>query len=191
MGDYLLHVFFDIFVANLYNSFMNSDQENFTPTQIDEFLNSMNIVFYLAVCIPLLLFIIIFLKLESHGGISPSFESHDPVWHPVLALVILLISVPGNFIYKSRLRLLGGDDSLAIKFKTFKAAAVRKYFFLFLAACLANLCLFIFEEQLYLLAFGALLIIFSINRPTVYRLKKDLPLSKGERVSLTEYRRHL
>ncbi len=170
---------------------MSSNQETFTPAQIDDFLNNMNIAFYLGVCIPLFIFIIIFLEIGSHGGISPSFESSDPVWHPVLAIAIVLISLPGYFSYKRRLKLLGGNDSLSLKLKTFKAAAFKKYFFLFLAACMANLSLYIFEEQLFLLAFAALLIMFSIDRPTVYRLKKDLPLSKEERVTLTEYRKHL
>jgi len=170
---------------------MTDIPEKFSAKEFDDFLNAMNIAFYWSVCIPLLLFVFICLELGTKGGISPSFENDDAVWHPFVAAATVMISLPGFLIYKHKLKNLFKDLPLTTKLNAFKSAAFKKYFFLFLAAGLANLCLYIFQEQLFLLAFAVVLVMFSINRPTVYRLKKDLPLSDEERVSITEYRKYL
>lgn len=170
---------------------MTKDSDKTSARQIDHFLNSMNVIFYLGVCVPLLFFIPIFLSFQEKGGISPSFESTDPFWHPLLALIALLLSLPGYFTYKQQLKNIAAQAPLLVKLEAFKQAAIKKYLFIFLGSCVAVLCLYVFAEQIFLMAYGLLLIMFSISRPTPYRIKKDVPLSKEERVTLTEYRKYL
>lgn len=170
---------------------MNKQSEKFSPQQIDAFVNSMNIIFYLAVCIPLLFFILIFLELQERGGISPSFEKVDEFWHLVIAGITVLLSLPGYFIYKQKMKGVVVGAPLSEKLNAFKEAAIIKYLFLFSGGCLANLFLYYFSEQIFLMAFAVLLVMFSIDRPTVYRMKKDIPLSNEEKLALTEYRKYL
>lgn len=170
---------------------MVKNEVDCSPAEIDGFLNAMNVIFYLAVCVPLLFFVVIFLKLQPHGGVSPSFEAGDSALHPILAIAVCLLAVPGYLIYKRMLRLHSIEDGLNQKLQMFKEAATKKYLFLFIGSCGANLLLFFYEEQVYLMAYALLLILFSIDRPTVYRLKKDLLLTKEEKTALNDFRRNL
>lgn len=170
---------------------MKSKEENYSATEIDQYLNSMNIKFYLAVCLPLLLFVLIFLRLQEKGGISPAFESGDSIIHPILAFAVILFAYPGYVIYKRRIKSIFPEDGLRHKLQVFKDASIKKYLFVAFSACTANALLYYFEEQIYLMAFAVLLILFSVSRPTVYRIKKDVVLKKDEILALTEYRKYL
>lgn len=170
---------------------MKDKEGKYTANEIDQYLNSMNIIFYLAVCLPLLLFVLIFLKLQEKGGISPAFQSGDSVIHPILAFAVILFAYPGYAIYKNRIKRLMPEDGLRHKLQVFKDASIKKYLFIAFASCVANALLYYFEEQIYLMAFAILLILFSVSRPTVYRIKKDVILKADELSALTEYRKHV
>lgn len=170
---------------------MKDKEEKYTPNEIDQYLNSLNIKFYLAVCLPLLLFVLIFLKLQEGGGISPAFESDDSFMHPILAIVVISFAYPGYLIYKNKIKSISAEDGLRQKLQVFRGASIRKYVFIAFASLVANALLYYFGEQIYLMAFAILLILFSISRPTVYRIKKDVDLKEDELSALTEYRKHL
>lgn len=170
---------------------MSSSELDYSPKEIDQFLHSMNIIFYLAVCVPLLFFVLIFLDLQKKGGVNPSFETGESILHLLLAVAFCLLALPGYVVYKKILTQHSVEDKLQQKLKVFKEAAIKKYLFIFMASCGANLLLFFYAEQLYLMAYAVLLILFSIDRPTIYRLKKDLLLTKEEKIALSEFRKYL
>lgn len=170
---------------------MQKQPEKFGPVEIDNFLNGMNTRFYLSVCVPLLLFIIVFLQIQEKGTISPAFEPDDAAWYYIVAIMALVIWFIADKRYKKQLSDYGKDLDLEEKLLGFRKASVQKYAIASINCLMIILFLYLTEEQIFLMAFGALLILLSINRPTAYRIIKDMKLDKEEQKALREYRRHL
>jgi len=159
--------------------------------QIDLFLNGMNTRFYLIVCLPLLLFVLVYLEVQSRTGISPAFESGDHIGHYVLSLVLGLSWFPAKKMYKRKILEQRQEESLMQKLNAFRKAAIYMYLILGSAAILAIVGLYFAQEQIYLMAFGIVLILFSVNRPTPAKIIKDMKLTAEEKRMLSEYRKFL
>lgn len=170
---------------------MQNQTKEFGPVEIDNFLNGMNTRFYLSVCLPLLFFVIVFLNLQEKGGISPAFEPDDALWHYLLAAMALITWLWGDKLYKNGLKDLSPELNLSEKLLGFRRASVLKYTIASINCLVIILFLYLTKEQIFLMAFGALLVLLSINRPTPYRIIKDLKLGKEDQKILREYRRHL
>src|SRR5690606_41981052 len=92
--------------------------------QIDLFLNGMNTRFYLIVCLPLLLFVLVYLEVQSRTGISPAFESGDHKGHYVIAIALFLSWLPAKKMYKRKSQEQRQEESLMQKLKVFRKASV-------------------------------------------------------------------
>lgn len=167
---------------------MEQNKDEFGPAEIDNFLNNMNIRFYLTLCIPLLLFIIVFLDFQEKGI---AFASTDSAWHYLIAIISAGTWFIGAHQYNRTVKIVQKEDTLQHKLLSFRKAAMVKYIAGALGCLVAIGALYFTKEQVFLFALGILLVLFSINRPTPYKIMKDLKLDKEERKALREYRRHL
>ncbi len=167
---------------------MQHNKDEFTPIQLDHFLNNLNIRFYLALCIPLALFIVTFIASQEKGI---AFGPTTFVGYHILAIACIGIWFVGAYQYQRAVKLARNEVSLKQKLISFKQAATVKYIAGAIGCVLSVSALYFTYGQVFLIAFGALLVLFSINRPTPYRISKDLKLDKEESKILREYRKHL
>ena len=167
---------------------MQHDKDQFSPAQLDDFLNNMNVRFYLALCIPLTLFIIVFIDTQEKGI---AYVAASSVGHYVVAVICIAIWFVGARQYNQAINIAQKEATLTHKLISFRKAAMIKYIAGATGCVLAVAALYFTHVQVFLIALGVLLVLFSINRPTPYRIMKDLKLDKEERKILREYRKHL
>lgn len=167
---------------------MQNHKEEFTPAELDNFLNSMNISFYLALCVPLTLFIVIFIDSQEKGI---AFVPTTSPTHYTIAILCVAIWFIGARRYHQLIKSARNLSSLKQKLISFRKAAMVKYIAGAVGCILSVAALYFTAGQAFLIALGVLLVLFSINRPTPYRILKDLKLDKDERKTLREYRKHL
>lgn len=167
---------------------MQDHKDEFSPTELDNFLNNMNITFYLALCVPLTLFIVVFIDSQEKGI---AFVPTTSPTHYTIAILCVLIWFIGARRYHHVVKAARNLPTLKQKLISFRKAAIVKYIAGAGGCILAVAALYFTAGQAFLIALGVLLVLFSINRPTPYRILKDLKLDKEERKILREYRKHL
>lgn len=143
-----------------------------------EYFNTLTVVFYLMVGIPLVFFILIYLHYEKAGGLHAT-ESMQFLPHLLLPLGLLASVYFAYSVYKSQLRQRQAS-TFKEKLKTFHEAALYKYALLSLANFLAVIGMYLTGEQLFAGLYAIALVVFSLNRPTHRRIAKDMRLSKEE-----------
>jgi hypothetical protein len=137
----------------------------------------LNLIFYALVGIPLLFFLFLYLQIKDgrYSSIDPSEDLNMILLFliPVFCLVNIILAY---VTYQRKLKNVIGSDSLQIKLEGFFKASVLKYSFLAAASVITILGLFITAEMLYSIIYLTILLIFSLNRPTPFRLRKDLKI---------------
>jgi hypothetical protein len=153
-----------------------------------QYISKISTIFYAIVGGPLMLFSIIYLRFKSErGGLIESFpEDITPVWHILFPLAALL-AVIAAYVYYHRLKkqILPAEDH-EIKLKKFYQASLVKYSILAIASLLMIASLYVTTEKIFAAGYAIVLVVFSLNRPTPYRIKKDGKLSEEELNTLYE-----
>lgn len=143
-----------------------------------EYFNTLTLVFYLMVGIPLLFFVLVYLQYEEAGGLHPT-ESMELLPHVILPAAVLLSLYFAYTIYKKQLR-QRQPATFKEKLRTFHEVSLYKYGLLSLANFLAVLGMYFAGEQVFAGLYAIALVVFSLNRPTHHRISKDMQLSKDE-----------
>lgn len=143
-----------------------------------EYYNTLTLVFYLMVGMPLLFFVFIYLQYEKVGGLSAT-ESIQVLPHIVLPAVIMMSLYFAYAIYKKQLR-QRQPSAFKEKLRTFHEVSLYKYALLSLANFLAVIGIYFTGEQVFAGLYAIALVVFSLNRPTHHRISKDMQLSKEE-----------
>ena len=142
---------------------MTTNTEEITPVELDRFLNGMNTLFYLFVCIPLLCFVVVYLKLQKEGGFGKEFEQGEILWHYALALLGVCFFLPGEFLYRKQVGSIKKGLNFKEKLVGFKRASLLKYTLISAGCTIIVLFLYLISTKVFLVAFGFLLVLFSLR----------------------------
>lgn len=169
--------------------FYDFEQEMFNRKKLlanlSEYLNTLNIIFYLTVGIPLVLFCITYIKYEEQGGLRPTTNENFHVLHHVFIPAFTIITTIYPYLhYRQQLKQKDLQISLTDKLFFLYQLSAKKYFFLFIANMLPVIGLFLTGEQLFAGLYAIALVAFSLNRPTPLRIFRDLKLNKEEQNKL-------
>lgn len=150
-----------------------------------EYLNTLNIIFYLIVGVPLALFCVLYLKFEGQGGLQQTSRDTFNLFLHVIIPLLTVACIAGAYIYyrKSR-RQVKPETSLGDKLLFFYRISIIQYGILFAANILPVIGLYLSGEQIFPALYAIALVAFSINRPTLHRIIKALRLNKEERHNL-------
>lgn len=150
-----------------------------------EYLNTLNIIFYLIVGVPLMLFCILYLKFEGQGGLQQTTQGNFNFFLHALIPLITLACIAGAYVYyrKSR-KQVKQKAPLKEKLLFFYRISLIQYGILFAANMLPVIGLYLSGEQIFPALYAIALVAFSINRPTLHRIIKALRLNKEERHNL-------
>lgn len=143
-----------------------------------EYFNTLTMVFYLMVSIPLVFFVLVYLQYEEQGGLGVA-DGFYILPHLVLPLVIAASIYLAYKFYNQKLEARQAEQ-FREKLKAFHQLSLYKYGFLSLANFLAVIGLYFTGEQLYAGIYAIALVFFSFHRPTHQRVSKDLKLSDEE-----------
>lgn len=147
-----------------------------------EFLNKIQLYINAFIAVPMLGFIVLFLRIENRTY-NPDYLNEDITFYLrfIMLLAIMGLIVLG-LVFSKRIR--GNlDVNMSIRDKLdvyYKAAMNRAYFFLG-ATVLALIGLTLTAEQFYVIYYTICLVAFSITYPTIFRINRELKLNREER----------
>ncbi|CAN5185672.1 hypothetical protein BH23BAC1_BH23BAC1_36250 [soil metagenome] len=137
----------------------------------------LNLIFYALVGIPLLLFLYLYLQIKDRGNILSAPSEDLKAILLILIPTFCLINIAlAYIIYRRQIQKVVHANELKVKLEGFYNASVLKYSFLAAASMVTIIGLLITAEMLYAVIYLIILMIYSINRPTPYRLRKDLKI---------------
>ncbi len=158
-------------------------------------LENLNNVFYLMVGVPLLLFGWIYLNRKV---LKPWYFFEDDATGAVLHIIILVVAgfVAFRAWRKYRKELSSPDFSRASSFRDkeqilakvnyFITASRAFYGFLTISTLMVVAGFYLSAEEFYIGAYTILLVMYSVYRPTLDRMMKEMKLSKEEKELLFE-----
>ncbi|MFP4090698.1 MAG: hypothetical protein ACLFUB_18445 [Cyclobacteriaceae bacterium] len=145
-----------------------------------EYFNTLTMVFYLMVSVPLLFFIIVYLSYQEEGGLQPT-QRMNVVEHVLLPAAIIISLVMPFVMYRRQLQARRPMDGFRAKLRTFHQLSFYRYGWLTLANFLAVLGMYYTGEQLFAGLYAIALVVFSLHRPTASRIIKDTKLNEQEK----------
>lgn len=143
-----------------------------------EYFNTLTLVFYLMVGMPLIFFVLIYLQYEEVGGLQPT-ENIAWLPHILLPAGVLMSVYFAYSLYKKQLHQRQAS-TFQEKLRAFHEASLYKYGMLSLSNFLAIIGMYFMGEQIFAGLYAISLVVFSLNRPTHHRITKDMQLSKDE-----------
>jgi len=150
-------------------------------SRIEKYLEQLNQIYFGLISLPLLLFPLVYLPIKD----IPSMPLRDNlsgkfslIW--VVALLLFLTMLFARRLFRRSLLVISVNWPLKEKLQAYKRSLVIFYSFGLLASLCSVLLLFITKHQLFVATYPFLLLLISLYRPTVQRLKRELPLSEKE-----------
>ena len=147
-----------------------------------EFLNKLQLYINAFIAVPMLGFIVLFLRIENRTY-NPDYLNEDVTFYlRFIMLVAILALIVIGLVFSKRIR-NNLDPKMSIRDKLdvyYKAAMNRAYYFLG-ATILALIGLTLTAEQFYVIYYTICLVAFSITYPTIFRINRELKLNREER----------
>jgi hypothetical protein len=143
----------------------------------DAMYQLLNLIFYAMVGVPLVIFLYLYLEIKDGKFIA---DSPDEDLHQVLVILVLifcLINVALSFfVYRKYVKSTDSALPLIEKLQIFYKASVIKFSFMEAATISILIGLFLTAEQIYIVLYLVLLLLFSLSRPTPYKFRKDMKI---------------
>ncbi len=149
---------------------------------LKDYLFKLNNLFHVLVAIPLLGFVYLYLESQV-GRIQPLINNPDTVLilHYILPFIIMVESGVAFVVTRNSLSVFPNDDKLIEKLSVYFRISLIKYAILEGAAIVSVVGYYLTLSKVYVVFYVVLLMIFSLNRPTVYRISRDLKLAGEEK----------
>jgi len=148
-----------------------------------EYFNTLTLVFYLMVGIQLLFFVVVYLQYQAAGGLTAT-ENWQLLPHVLLPAATVVSILLAYRVYRNQIE-ARDPSTFKEKLRTFHECSVYKYGLLDLANFLPVLGMYLTGEQIFAGLYAIALVVFSLNRPTISRITKDMQLTKQEQTWLT------
>lgn len=136
-------------------------------------------ILHFALVIGLLMFgfISVLLQLKGYNSLSEEISSSLSYFIPFLLIIGL---VTGNILFKKKLNISIGKDSLREKLIFYRTALLTRYMIIEMASFIAIVAYLLSGDYSLLAMVGVMIIIFIVYRPTISSTIKDLELNKEE-----------
>ena len=147
-----------------------------------EFLNKLQLYINAFIAVPMLGFIVLFLRIENRSY-NPDYLNEDVTFYLrfiVLAAILCLIVLGLVFSKKIR-KILDPNMSIRDKLNVYYKAAMNRAYFFLGATVLALIGLTLTAEQFYIIYYTICLVAFSMTYPTIFRINRELKLNREER----------
>ena len=147
-----------------------------------EFLNKLQLYINAFIAVPMLGFIVLFLRIENRSY-NPDLLNDDVTFYLrfiVLAAILFLI-VSGLVLSKKIREILDPNMSIRDKLNVYYKAAMNRAYFFLVATVLALIGLTLTAEQYYVIYYTICLVAFSMTYPTIFRINRELKLNREER----------
>jgi hypothetical protein len=148
----------------------------------DEFINKLRMIVYALLAVPLIIFILLYLRTDKGDGISPIAGGNMAIFFTAFLAAAGLSSIFASYvIFKKKLKVLREEQMLSKKFDGYYKATIIKFSLFEAALILSIIGLLITGEQLFVAIFVIGIFVFSVESPSIRKLFSHLRLNKNER----------
>ena len=137
---------------------------------ITDYFNMLNMIYYVLVAIPLILFLIVYLDQKEILSDNGFLRSEQMYFKLALALIVPLEVIAGELIFKNRMERDFSELFLQTKLHHYFQASLIGYAAYFTASLIAVVALYFFVEGLLVGLYMIVLFSFSLIRPTKKRI---------------------
>jgi hypothetical protein len=146
-----------------------------------EYLRKLTTIAYLNMSVPLLLFGWLYLE-TSTNRLEPRVESKWTLWiFVVSSLLMILFLYLGNRSYHYRLSEARKQKRLVDKLLFLKEGVRIRFTYFGFAGLIVTAGIFSTASELFAIPFSMVVVLFSINNPTLYRIVKVLQVKDEEK----------
>lgn len=152
----------------------------FSYRSADVYFYRFSLIFYLLLALPMVPFIIVYLRMQK-GEVTPILgEELNTVVTIILAVMAFGNVVLGMKLYRREMLHLNKEGTLREKLDLFFHASIVQFSCLEAAAIIAVAGLFLTRTVFFVLLFLGMVIILAQVRPDLRRMSRELRLSKEE-----------
>ena len=152
-----------------------------------DFIGKLRNVIYILIGIPLIVFVVLYLKLIRNNVFKGFFsEEVDIAINIAFTLIIIADVIYAYTLFNKKLKNARTAESLKDKLKGYYRASILKFSIMEAAVLLSLIGLFLTANNLFTGIFIAFIFIYSINSPNIYKVMKDLRLNKESRKLMLE-----
>ena len=137
---------------------------------VTDYFNMLNMIYYVLVGIPLILFLIIYLNQKEVLSANGFLQTPQMYFKLALALIVPLEVVVGELIFKRRMSKDFSQFFLQTKLHYYFQASLIRYASYFIASLIAVIALYFFVEGILVALYMIVLFSFSLIRPTKKRI---------------------
>lgn len=146
-----------------------------------DYLRQLTTIAYLNMSIPLLLFGWLYLEASTHR-LEPRVDPKNIVWiFSILTLMSVFLLYLGNKLYYQKLSIAQSINTLVEKLLIYKKAVYWRFLFFGIAGLIITLGIYITASELFAISFSIVIVLFSINNPSLIRIAKALKLKDKEK----------
>ena len=147
-----------------------------------EFLNKLQLFINVFIAIPMMAFIVLFLRIENKTY-TPDFL--DDIFIFYLRFIIFIgvagLVALGLVIFNRIRNKLDASMTIRDKLEIYYSASVARSYYYLAATVISLIGLALTAEQFYVIYYTITLVAFSMTYPTIYRINRQLRLNREER----------
>lgn len=145
---------------------------------IRNYIEKLGLIYFGFIAVPLVLFPVVYLPIKD--GELLGYDADPATLFYVTGLMLFLVIFFARRLFKRNLAVISADWPLSDKLSAYRKASIV-FYTLGLVACLVSVGLLkLTRHQLFVATYPFLLLILSLYRPTIERLKRDLLLTEKD-----------
>ena len=154
----------------------------FKYSNSQEFLNKLQLLINAFIAIPMLGFIVLFLRIEN-DTYNPDFLGVELTFNLrwIVFIIVLGMTLIGLYLFYREKKELNPSMTIREKLKIFYTGSIKRSYFFLGATLVALVGLALTAEQFYVIYYTICLVAFSMTYPTIYRINHELKLNREER----------
>ena len=137
---------------------------------ITDYFNMLNMIYYVLVAIPLVLFLIVYLNQKETLSDNGFLHARQMYFKLALVLIVTLEVIAGELIFKNRMNRDFSQFFLQTKLHHYFQASLIRYAAYFTGSLIAVIALYFFVEGILVGLYMVVLFSFSLIRPTKKRI---------------------
>jgi hypothetical protein len=154
--------------------------------RVKDYLEQLNLIYYAFIGLPLILFPMVYLPLKDELVTDTMFQ--DLISFPYFAAVLLLFLTVyfARRLFRSNLLVISEDWTFSKKLRCYRKISIVFYSFGLISGLVSVGLLMFTRHQLFVASYPILLLIMSLYRPTIERLKRELPFTNKDLRMISE-----
>lgn len=150
------------------------------------FFSKLDLYFFSLISVPLIVFIVAYIKSYSLVDFEKSGNSLMYNWGVLGSSIVAIMLF--YIVFRRGLTAIGNNKTLTLKqrFVAYSAVCLRLYVMFFILSSVAVVCFVMTANQIFLIMYCLCLVFSSVNKPSVHKVHRHLRLAQESKEKVTK-----